>query len=172
MESMKNDAIGGFNAFLEEQKALPGKMHLTVILFDHDFAVAFDGDLKDAKPLDHKTFIPRGNTALLDAIGRGINLTEVDVRKSKVDKVAVVILTDGEENASKEFNQDVIRKMIEHQQRCESWEFFFLAANQDAFTVGSSIGVKGVNSITYEASGAGVRGAYSNITNSVKNIRS
>ena len=74
MNAMKEEAIGGINAFLESQQKLPGEARLTLVLFDHEYIVAHDGvPIKDVPPLDNHSYVPRGTTALLDAIGRTIN---------------------------------------------------------------------------------------------------
>ena len=88
---------------------------------------------------------PSGSTALLDAAGRAIN--ETGARLAAMDEsqrpglVVVVIVTDGHENASREINRAQIRQMIEHQQSVYRWQFTFLAANQDAFAEGESLGI-------------------------------
>jgi uncharacterized protein YegL len=74
MNTMKDEAIGGINAFLESQQKLPGEARLTLVLFDHEYIVVHDGvPIKEVPPLDNHSYVPRGTTALLDAIGRTIN---------------------------------------------------------------------------------------------------
>jgi len=74
MNAMKDEAIGGINAFIESQQKLPGEARLTLVLFDHEYIVADDGvPIKDVPQLDNHSYVPRGTTALLDAIGRTIN---------------------------------------------------------------------------------------------------
>jgi hypothetical protein len=74
MQSMAIEAVGGMNAFLESQQKLPGEARLTLVLFDHEYIVAHSRrPIKDVPPLDDDTYVPRGSTALLDAIGRTIN---------------------------------------------------------------------------------------------------
>ena len=70
MESIADDAVGGFNSFLESQKALPGEARLTLVLFYHELLFVHDSvELERVEPLDRQTFVPRGSTALFDAIG-------------------------------------------------------------------------------------------------------
>ena len=96
MNSIKEDAIGGFNSFLNEQKNLPGDVLMTIALFDHEYTLLCSGkDIKEIAPLDNNTYVPRGSTALLDAMGKSI--TELNKRNPK--KAIVVVLTDGQENA-------------------------------------------------------------------------
>jgi len=74
MNTMKDEAIGGINAFLESQQKLPGEARLTLVLFDHEYIVVHDGvPIKEVPPLDNHSYVPRGTTALLDAFGRTIN---------------------------------------------------------------------------------------------------
>ncbi|MFA6654109.1 MAG: vWA domain-containing protein, partial [Candidatus Delongbacteria bacterium] len=138
MESVADDAIGGFNTFIEEQKKQPGTMSVTLVLFDHEYLVPFKNkDIMKVEPLNRKSYVPRGVTALLDAVGRTVNEAGSELSKKKEkdrpEKVIVCILTDGLENASKEFKIEQIKKLIEHQKEKYSWDFVFLAANQDAF---------------------------------------
>ena len=89
--------------------------------------------------------MPRGSTALLDAVGQAIN--ETGARLAAVDEsqrpglVVFVIVTDGQENSSREFTREQIRTMVEHQQSAYKWQFTFLSANQDAFAAGGSMGI-------------------------------
>jgi len=116
MNAMKEEAIGGINAFLESQQKLPGEARLTLVLFDHEYIVTYDGvPIKDVPPLDSHSYVPRGTTALLDAIGRTINTIGERLDKTpepeRPGKVIVAILTDGLENASQEFKRKEIFKM-------------------------------------------------------------
>jgi uncharacterized protein YegL len=118
MNAMKEEAIGGINAFLESQQKLPGEAHLTLVLFDHEYIVAHDGvPIKDVPPLDNHSYVPRGTTALLDAIGRTINTIGERLDRTpepeRPAKVIVAILTDGLENASQEFKR---REIIQNDQ--------------------------------------------------------
>lgn len=154
MQSCRADTIGGFNAFLEEQKKLPGYATLSLIQFDDQYETVYrNRELKEVAPLNEHTYVPRGGTALHDAIGRTINdlgaqlalIPEVD----RPGKVVVVIITDGEENQSKEFTGPKIKQMIEHQRSKYQWEFVYLGANQDAVTVGASMGILKSASASY-----------------------
>ena len=101
---------------LESQQKLPGEARLTLVLFDHEYIVTYDGvPIKDVPPLDSHSYVPRGPTALLDAIGRTINTIGERLDKTpepgRPGKVIVAILTDGLENASQEFKRKEIFKM-------------------------------------------------------------
>ena len=165
MASMAKEAIGGFNAFLESQQKLPGDARLTLVLFDHEYIVAYDGrPIKDVPPLDEHTYVPRGTTALLDAIGRTVNTIGERLDKTpeanRPGKVLIVILTDGLENASQEFKRNQIYSMIKHQRDKYAWEFIFLGANQDAIQAGSLIGIPASNAATFNETPQGVFEAF------------
>ena len=133
MESCRADTIGGFNACLNDQKALGGKISLT--LFDHEYTPVYsEMDLAEAPLLTMETFQPRGMTALLDAIGSTIK------NWTGSSSPTVIILTDGFENASNTYTKAHIKDLIEQKTK-EGWTFVYLGANQDAFTEAGNIGI-------------------------------
>jgi uncharacterized protein YegL len=165
MNAMKEEAIGGINAFLESQQKLPGEARLTMVLFDHEYIVAHDGvPIKDVPPLDSHSYVPRGTTALLDAIGRTINTIGERLGRTpepdRPGKVIVAILTDGLENASQEFKRKEIFKMIKHQREVYSWEFVFLGAKQDAISTGAKMGIPIANAVTFSEAPGGTARAF------------
>ncbi len=160
MANIISDSIGGFNTFLKQQKELPDDATITIVLFDDEYEVLYSNvNIKNVDLLTDKIWTPRGTTALYDAIGKTINSEKIKLNKLKdeaPDKVLVCIVTDGMENASREFRLDDIKKMIKD---CENdnWNFIYLAANQDAFSVGRSFGISGGNTFTYTADIDGVK---------------
>jgi hypothetical protein len=173
MSSIRSDAIGGFNTFLDAQKKAPGKANLTLVLFDDQYDVVHDAATIDGvEALTEKTYIPRGSTALLDAIGRAIidAKTKVDNPREK-PHVIVSILTDGEENASREFSRDQIFKMITEQTE-NGWEFIFLAANQDAISAGMGLGIGASNSFNFKSTKKGMQRTSQALNYAVSNVRS
>ena len=143
MQSIQSDAEGGINSFIEQQKQEPGEANVTLVQFDTDYEFVHSG--VPIRQVPAFKLVPRGSTALLDAVGRAIN--ETGARLAAMDEaqrpglVVFVIVTDGEENSSREFTRDQIRTMVEHQQSAYKWQFTFLAANQDAFAAGGSMGI-------------------------------
>ena len=177
MSSVKDDAIGGFNSFLEQQKKLPGDAKLTLVLFNHHYEMKIDGaKLADVSPLNERTYVPEGNTALLDAVGRAVTDVVNRINKApddeKPDKVIVMILTDGQENSSSDYTNEKIKSLIEKQQKESSWDFVFLAANQDAFSTGGRLGVCGASTMSYAGTGVGTQSAYQCMANYVTRSRS
>ena len=145
MGSLTNDTIGGFNTFLETHQKLPGEALLTLVKFNTEYNIVCNGaDVRSVKPLDKKTYTPGGGTALLDAVGRAID--EVGKRydgfkkKEKPGKVIFLIITDGEENSSKEYKIEAIKEKTKKRQSENEWEFIFMGANQDAWQAGGSMG--------------------------------
>lgn len=181
MGSMAEEAIGGFNAFLEEQQGLPDKANLSLVLFDHEYNLVFSGkDIKKVEPLCNKTYVPRGTTALLDAVGRTID--EISGRLNKAcptcghgekhgGKVLVAVLTDGLENASKDYTKDKINELISKHEKDHSWEFIFLAANQDAIKEGGSLGVMASKAMTYDFTNDGFKRGFQTISASTSLYR-
>jgi len=159
MSSIIGDSIGGFNTFLKKQKELPDEATITVALFDDKYELLYDNvDIKKAEEVTNTVWYPRGLTALYDAIGKTINDEKsrfVKLGKETPAKVLVCIVTDGLENASHEYKNDDIKKLIK---KCENddWNFIYLAANQNAFAVGTSFGVSGANTFTYTSNSSGV----------------
>lgn len=177
MDIIRNDAIGGFNTFLESQKKLPGTASISLVLFDHEYLNPIKNqDIQSVEPLTDKTFVPRGGTALLDAIGRTLN--EVGARlgstpeSDRPEKVMVCILTDGQENSSQEFSRPKIKEMIEHQREKYKWEFCFLAANQDAFAEAVNIGIDRCKTASFVADSQGTARAYASMNAITTSYRS
>lgn len=176
MESVKQDTIGGFNSFLSEQQKVEGEAALSLVQFDVQYDVVYeDKDINSADRLTERTFQPRGSTALFDAIGRTVNSVGQRLaalpEAERPDKVLLVIMTDGFENASREFTAAKISEMIGHQRNVYKWEFMFIGANQDAVLSAQEIGIPAAASLTYAANEEGTQIAYSMIASKVRNYR-
>ena len=150
MESIKSDVVGGFDAFLAEQRAGEGECTATLAQFDEVYEVVYQGiSLSDVPSLKLQ---PRGCTALLDAMGKLITDTAAEinmlVEDDKPGTVVVAIMTDGLENASTEWRRPDIKSLVE-QQTSAGWEFLYMGADQDAVEVGKGLGVKAEQAVTY-----------------------
>ena len=143
MEQVREDAEGGVNSFIAQQAKEPGEALLTLVQFDTEYEFLHKGVPISQVP--KYELVPRGMTALLDAVGRAIN--ETGERLAKMDEgdrpglVVFVVMTDGLENSSKEFSKATIKEMIQRQQRQYNWHFTFLGANQDAFAEAGGMGI-------------------------------
>jgi hypothetical protein len=176
MQSVMHDTIGGFNHFLQSQQEAPGEATITLIQFDDQYEGVYRGlAIKDAEPLTPATFVPRGSTALLDAIGRtieetGARLAALD-ESERPEKVLFVIVTDGFENASRKYTRDQVNDLIAQQRDTYKWEFVFLGANQDAISTASSMGIGAANALTYAANSGGVRAAMASLSKNAVSYR-
>lgn len=161
MHPISNDTIGGYNKFIETQRNIPGECEISLIQFSSNSEFTYKSKpINEAILLNNNNYMPNGGTALLDAIGTAIiekgkelsNLAEDD----RPSKVMFVIITDGEENSSKEFrDRQVIKDMIEHQKTVYSWDFTFLGANQDVFTTSTSLGIDLNKSLSFSTTKSG-----------------
>ena len=164
MQSIKDDTIGGFDAFISVQGRLPGRCTVSLVQFDNVYEEVYTGrDLADVPGL---TLVPRGSTAMLDAIGRAVNAAGARLAAMPEDgrpgTVIVGIMTDGLENASREFTYPMVKALIEQQEQAYGWTFMYMGANQDAIEVGASLGVARDRSLTYAGPKvAAAMGAYS-----------
>lgn len=172
MGAIRDDAIGAFNTFIDEQaNAGIGEANLTVALFDDRYEIMQEGkQITEAVKFDEKNYVPRGMTALLDAIGRTVNTLVDRKANGEVDGAIIAILTDGQENASREYSQPQIKELIERCEKEYGWTFVYLAANQDAMSVANDYGM--LNAVNFDATGAGVRAAASTMANYSTTYRS
>lgn len=175
MQPRQMDVIGGFNKFLEEQKKIPGEANIRLTLFDTAYDVGKSVPLNEAKSLDSNSYMPGGMTALLDAVGRTIDESGKDFasrpENQKPEKVIVVIMTDGEENSSKEYSKQQVKDRITEQQSKWNWEFIFLGANQDAFAEACGLGIKSSNTANFSDSSESYGSVTMGFCNSVSNYR-
>jgi uncharacterized protein YegL len=177
MECLAKDTIGGYNGFIEQQKKLPGEANLTTVLFDSDYALLHDRiNLKDVKPITNKEYVPSSMTALLDAVGKTIdsigNKLSNTPEPERPSKVLFLIITDGEENASKEYSYDRIKEMVKTQQDIYKWQFIFFGANIDSFDAASSLGIDINHAVDYSATNDGIDSLYSTVSSVTGNYRS
>jgi uncharacterized protein YegL len=171
MHEICDDAQGGVNAFISNQAREPGEALLTLVQFDTEYEFIHNGVPIAQAP--NYELVPRGGTALLDAIGRAINETGERLRSiaepNRPGLVIFVVMTDGQENSSREFTKPMIREMIEHQQHKYGWHFTFLGADQDAFAEASSLGMHAGSGATFSKDK--VATAYSSTTAKVTRMR-
>lgn len=166
MHAMLMDTIGGFNRLIEDQKKLTGECTVSLHQFDDRYETVYQTvPLDMVEPRTPHNFVPRGGTALLDAVGRavvneGVILTAM-AESRRPSKVVLVILTDGEENSSKEFNLNKVREMLTEQQERYNWEVMFLGSSLDAISVASRMGIRAGNAASYGANMQDAMGATS-----------
>jgi len=179
MDSIRDDIIGGFNAFLEEQEKEPGAATLTLVQFDsqnpyeiiHDFK-----PLADVPKLTRTSYVPRASTPLLDAMGRAINDLESKIaektEEERPEKVIMAVITDGRENASREFRKDQVEKMIKERTEKDGWQFVFLSADLAAIRDAMATGFRADTVLVFNKTADGTRGAYQSLSNQMSGFRS
>jgi uncharacterized protein YegL len=143
MASCREDTIGGFNTFVDAQKENGGTM--TLVLFDHEVNVLYETTpIGDVAPLTRETFVPRGGTALYDALGH--------VLKMNLPRDTVcIVLTDGDENSSKDYTGAHVKDLIESKQTNDGWSFVYLGANQNTIMNAQRLGIR--TSMSYDPHG-------------------
>lgn len=177
MSRLVDDVIGGVNTFIEEQSKVDGEATMTLVQFDNLYSVDYEAmPIADVKPLTREDYVPRGTTALLDAIGLTLVATGERLKAlpedERPDKVMLMIQTDGAENASKEYNQTVIKDMIGVQQDEFAWEIVFMGANIDAVATADNYGIKLGNALKFGANSVGVTGAFDALSKNMTSFRS
>ena len=159
MHGLEGDVVGGFNSLIEKQTQ-EGDTVVTTIFFNDEFSLIHENvDIKEIKPLDKRTYRASGCTALLDAIGDAISLIKAKHSKLKEEELPehtiFSIMTDGLENASREYSYKRIKDMIELQKKC-GWEFIFQAANIDTEYEAERLGIDKDMAMSFDADSAGV----------------
>jgi hypothetical protein len=179
MESIRDDTIGGFNAFLKKQKAEPGIATLTLVQFDSQDPYEVIHRFKpiaDVPDLNAETFVPRASTPLYDALGRAINDLDHSIaeriEEGRPSRVMLVVVTDGQENASHEFTRAQVGKMIKEKTEKNDWQFVFLSADLGALKDAESVGIAEEATLLFDKSSAGNVDAWHSLSESTANYRS
>jgi hypothetical protein len=177
MYSIKEDTIGGFNEFIEDQKKQDGKMTVTLAQFSYsnDYRTINEmSDVKDIFKLDESSYVTGGGTALLDSVAKLIKDTGNKLAALPEDerpgKVIVTIITDGGENASQEMTKQALADMIKHQEEKYNWNFSYIGANQDAFEEANSFGLAS-NTANFAANSKGVKQVFRGMSKSYASYR-
>ena len=169
MFTIKSATIEGFNSFINKQQKGDFDVNLTFVQFDNEYEKVYEQkEIKKVKYLNHETYIPRGTTALLDAIGITINSTKQRINATEKSKkpanVIIAIITDGYENASVEYSRESISKLINKREKKDNWNFIFLAANQDAIKEGGRFGIHSDKALTFKNNREGVENAFKSMS--------
>lgn len=176
MGGMETDTIGGFNSMLEKQKKEPGECRVTTVLFDNRYTLLHDRiDIRAVSPITEKEYCVGGSTALLDALGTAIDKIAAVQRSTaeeyRSEKVIFIIITDGEENASREYSLKEIKKRIEREKEAHGWEFIFLGANIDAVATAERFGIGADRAVDYVPDHEGTRLNYTVMCEAVSEFR-
>lgn len=168
MNHIKDEVIGGFDSFVEAQKKEPGECKMTLWQFDNEYDEVWS--LRDVATLPSigTFYAPRGMTALNDAVGRTIVSVGIELAKrpehERPQNVIFIIVTDGQENSSKEYKgapgKAKIKEMIQHQTEKYGWKFTYIGANVDAFAEAQGYGIPTTAAMNYAPTKKGMVGAY------------
>lgn len=176
MSGLEADTIGGFNSMLEKQKKADGEAMISTVLFDNVSEVIHDRvSVLDIQPMTDKDYTVRGCTALLDAIGGAIhhigNIHKYARAEDVPEHTLFVITTDGMENASRHYNAERVKQMIERQKARYGWEFLFLGANIDAVETARHFGIGADRAVNYHSDSAGTQLNYEVLSEAICAVR-
>ena len=176
MSGLEADTIGGFNSMLEKQKKEEGEAVVSTVLFDNESVVIYDRLPLDKVPrMTEEEYFTRGCTALLDAVGGAIhhigNVHKYARKEDVPTKTMFIITTDGYENASKCYDYEKVRKMIERQKEKYGWEFLFLGANIDAAAEAKRFGISADRAVNYKCDEEGTALNYEVISEAACSVR-
>lgn len=176
MCGLEADTIGGFNSMIEKQKKAEGKALISTVLFDNVSQVIHDRvPVQDILPMTDKEYTTRGCTALLDAIGGAIhhigNIHKYARAEDVPEHTMFVITTDGVENASRRYDSEKVKKMIERQKETYGWEFLFLGANIDAVETARHFGISEDRAVNYHSDRIGTQLNYEVVSEAICAVR-
>jgi uncharacterized protein YegL len=182
MQSQRDNTIKGVNLFLKEQSHGEGRANLTLIQVDDQYDVHVHAvDIAQVQPLTRMTYVPRGDTALYDAMARAIDDTGTRLARMPEAKrpahVLFVVMTDGEENASINYSRwsggcERVFAKVTKQRDVFNWTFVYLGANQDGIGVGTSLGFAAGMSATYGVNEQSIGQTFTLMTNKTSSLRS
>lgn len=174
MGGLESDTIGGYNSMLSKQKKeKTGKVSVTTVLFDDQYELLYNQvPIEKVSPMTEEEYYVRGSTALLDAIGKTVMQVKANQDKKEIkDKVLFVIITDGMENASREYRVEQVKKLIEERKEKDNWEFLFLGANIDAIGAAKDLGIDSSRAVRFKSDKKGTAKNYEILNEAIKEIR-
>ena len=174
MGGLESDTIGGYNSMLSKQKKeKTGKVSVTTVLFDDQYELLYNQvPIEKVSPMTEEEYYVRGSTALLDAIGKTVMQVKANQDKKEIkDKVLFVIITDGMENASREYRVEQVKKLIEERKEKDNWEFLFLGANIDAIGAAKDLGIDSSRAVRFKSDKIGTAKNYEVLNEAIKEIR-
>jgi Mg-chelatase subunit ChlD len=164
MDSIKKQTIDGFNEFVDAQRDNGANTRITLVQFDHEYQMIYEAKkIGKVEPLNDHLYVPRGMTALLDAVGHTVKLTKKrfdHLKKGAPDKMIFVIITDGYENSSVKYTKEKVFKKVRKMEKDYGWEFVYLGANQDAIAEASRFGISGKRAMTFAGDEEGVKNMF------------
>ena len=176
VSGLESDTVGGFNTMIEKQKKQNAPCYVSTVLFNHTSEVLYDRvKLGEVQKMTEEDFFVGGSTALMDAIGGAIhhigNIHKYIRPEDVPANTMFVIMTDGMENASRNYSSDRVKQMIERQKKRYGWEFLFIGANIDAVETAARYGIDADRAVNYHADKEGTRVVYQSVANAVCSLR-
>ncbi len=170
MGMARTDTIGSINNFIRDQKTVKGKANITIASFNENYKLVIDKkNIQEVEEITEKDYKPNGYTALYDSLMKLI----ASLEETNAKKVIIAVMTDGMENASKEFSADkihLIKEKVEQKQK-DGWQILFLAADLDVKEYAGSLGVNLNFTQTFSKSAVGLADASSYLCRSVTDYR-
>ena len=176
MAGLEGDTIGGYNSMLDRQKKEDGEAIVSTVLFDDRSEVLHDRvSLDKMEHITEQAYYVRGCTAPLDAVGGAVKHIATVHRyareEDRPEKTLFIITTDGMENASRRYDYEKVRDMVERQKEKYGWEFLFLGANIDAIQVAGRFGIQKEYAVNFECDSEGTRLNYDVVSRAVSSVR-
>ena len=176
INKLYESTIGGFNSMIEQQKKAKGEALISTVLFDNVSEILHDRvNVMDVRPMTDRDYTVRGCTALLDAIGGAIhhigNVHKYARPEDVPEHTMFVITTDGMENASRRYNSEKVKQMIERQKAKYGWEFLFLGAKIDAVETASQFGIGADRAVNYQCDSEGTALNYEMVSEAISSVR-
>ncbi len=170
------DTIGGYNSFLNKQKQKKGRAEVTTVLFDDKYEKIVDAkDIQQIPELTNKEYYARGRTALLDAVGRTIATTFGKMNQEEIcpakRRVLFLIMTDGQENDSREYTKAMVKSLIKTASEDYKWNFIFMGANIDSVSEAAAIGIGADHAVDYDHNAGGVSRSFSRMDAAASEMR-
>ncbi len=167
MGMIRSQTISGFNEYIQTLIADKKTEYiLSLTTFDTEVNKVYKSvKVDESVELNAKNYAPSGMTALYDATVSTIK--EVAAKAKKKETYICVIITDGQENSSKEYKMKDMNEEIKKMEK-EGWTFVFLGANQDSFNTGAAMGFSTQNVSNFNATDAGSKAMFRSVaTNTV-----
>lgn len=168
-------ATEAINKFLHDQKNGPGEARLTMVEFDGDYNVVHKNiNIKEARDY---TLVPGGCTALLDAIGKAVSEAGAALAAMKEEdrpaNVVAAVITDGFENASKEYKLEDVKEMIKHQTEVYNWHFVWLGADVSSLELARNLSFNTHNIARWNGTNINsIKAVYEKTSGNLNNLRS
>lgn len=175
MAPTKGETIRGLNEFKAGRAGEAGKTYWSLAIWDssrfetpHRAAA-----IADVPDLTDRAYQTLGSTPLYDSMARAIRDTEahLDGIAGEKPRVLFVTVTDGYENASREWTREKVFDLVNKKQSQDGWDFLYLGANQDAYAVGAGVGINATAAANYAATPAGTKALWGAMNESTAQYR-